>query len=365
MQRAVDRIPVAERSEHRCKPLLAAHSNGLRYVNCDESGITRVRRRGGFVYLRANGSQLKDPRELARIRALVIPPAWTNVWICTNQNGHIQATGFDQRGRKQYRYHARWRSVRDEAKFQDIVEFARRLPALRATLARDMAQRELNKTKVVATVVRILEQTCIRVGNQRYAEQNRSYGLTTLLDQHARVRGESVEFSFRAKSGKACRRSLRDRRLAAIVKRCRDIPGQRLFQYFDKKGRHYPVTSHDVNDYIRRAMGHGFTAKNFRTWAGSLGAALLLREQPFPESARQAHRTEVQVIAAVASELGNTPAVCRKSYVHPGLLEAYREGSLHQHFRVHPARTRAGLSPPETALLAFFERRSPTVRQAA
>lgn len=323
----------------------------------DCAGIRRVRRGKSFVYLSASGKRVTNPDELARIRALAIPPAWTDVWICPKPHGHLQATGRDSKGRKQYRYHARWRTVRDEAKYTDVLNFARHLPALRRQVERDMAQSRLTKNKVVATVVRLMERTRIRIGNDRYALTNGSYGLTTLLDQHAKIHGGVVEFSFRAKSGKPYRAALRDRRLATIVKRCRDIPGQRLFQYIDEEGRYHPITSSDVNSYIRRATGHAFTAKNFRTWAGTLGAALILWECPASTTNKQCEKVVREAIVKVSEQLGNTPAVCRKSYVHPGIVEAYRGGTLDELMRgAFRARPVPGLTREESAMLALFER---------
>lgn len=322
----------------------------------DCPGIRRVRRGKSFIYLRQSGKPVTDADELARIRALAIPPAWTDVWICPKPHGHLQATGRDSKGRKQYRYHARWRSVRDEAKYTDVLEFARHLPALRRQLERDMAQPRLTKEKVLATVVRLMERTRIRVGNDRYALTNGSYGLTTLLDQHAKIHGGVVEFSFRAKGGKPYRAALRDRRLATIVKRCRDIPGQRLFQYIDERGRYRPITSSDVNAYIRRATGHAFTAKSFRTWAGTLGAALLLWDCPAATSARESEKVIRTAIVKVSEQLSNTPTVCRKSYVHPGILDAYRTGTLDELMQAaFKARPTSGLTREESAMLALFE----------
>lgn len=342
------------------KSRAAARSAGLTYVSCDAPGIRRVRRGKGFVYLTPTGSLLRDAKELSRIRTLAIPPAWTEVWICSSAEGHLQAVGLDARGRKQYRYHPRWRVVRDEAKYHDVLAFAENLPRLRKQLERDLSRPGLSKRKVLATVVGVMERTRIRVGNDRYAQANHSYGLTTLLDQHARIHGSVVEFSFRGKGGKPYRASIRDRRLAGIVRRCRDIPGQRLFQFIDSDSVAHPISSTDVNEYIQEAMGHPFTAKNFRTWAGTLGAALLLNECAPCKSDRHARRTIVQVVARVAEQLGNTAAICRKSYVHPAVLTAYSDGKLHAAWSrcLQVARRRArpgGLSTQELAVLALFQ----------
>jgi DNA topoisomerase-1 len=269
------------------------------------------------------------------------------------------ATGRDARGRKQYRYHPRWRQVRDEAKYEDILLFAQRLPALRRQVAADVASSKLSKRKVIATVLRIMEQTRIRVGNDCYVA-NGSYGLTTLRDQHARISGGLVEFRFRGKGGRPYRASVRDRRLAAIVKRCRDIPGQRLFQYCDSRGEFRAVTSTDVNRYIRDSMGHPFGAKSFRTWAATVGAALLLERVEPSRAQRHAKRAIARAVSGVARELGNTPAICKKSYIHPAILEAYSSGLLRARFarslRRARRRPRPLMRPEESAVLALFER---------
>lgn len=325
-------------------------------MQAGEPGYTRVRRGKGFAYLTASGRRLTNDAELQRIAKLAIPPAWTDVWICKSPHGHLQATGFDARGRKQYRYHARWREVRDEAKYHDILHFAERLPLLRKRVARDLASPALTREKVIATVLRIMERTAIRVGNDRYAESNGSYGLTTLLDKHAKISGETIDFRFRGKGGKPYRASIRDRKLAAIVKRCRDIPGQRLFQYEDEDGEYRAITSTDVNDYIRAATGHAFTAKEFRTWTATVSALNLLSGYPECRSQAQGKRLILQAVDEVAKELGNTRAICRKSYVHPTVFESYLAGTLHGLYArcLRSARKYPGLRPDECAVLAFF-----------
>jgi DNA topoisomerase-1 len=337
----------------------AARAAQLRYVGTDEPGYRRRRRGRGFVFVRPDGTLVKEPRQLARIRALAIPPAWQDVWICMSDSGHIQASGRDARGRKQYRYHARWREVRDEAKYHEIVLFARALPKLRQRMERDLLGTKLTKAKVVATVLRIMEETHFRVGNDCYAAANQSYGLTTLLDRHARISSGKVEFRFRGKGGKPYRTELCDRRLAAIVKRCRDIPGQRLFQYVDESGAYRAITSTDVNSYLRSAMGSAFSAKELRTWAGTVAAALLLGEEPAPRSASAAKRTVARAIEAVASKLGNTPAICRRCYVHPVILDAYADGALRANFAPllqQAEKRRSGrLRPEEEAVVALLE----------
>jgi len=314
-----------------------------------------------------SGRAVRGAAALARIRSLAIPPAWRDVWISTDENGHLQATGRDARGRTQYRYHPRWREVRDEAKYHDVVAFAQALPRLRGRVAQDLRRSQLTKEKVIATVLEVMERTCIRVGNDRYAEENRSYGLTTLLDRHARIARGSVEFSFRGKGGKPYRARVRDARLAGIVKRCRDIPGQRLFQYVDERGEYRAVTSTDVNEYLQRAMGRPFTAKTFRTWAGTLTTAVLLAGEAPPRD-HSGERTVRRALERVAEQLGNTVTVCRKSYVHPAVVNAYREGSLARLRRPRNGRAAgSGLRPEERAVLGVLGRasRRRSIRAAA
>jgi DNA topoisomerase-1 len=338
----------------------AARVAELRYVSDEAPGIRRIRRGRGFVYRTASDRPITDQNQLRRIASLAIPPAWTDVWICPSAHGHIQATGRDARGRKQYRYHARWRDVRDQAKYHDVLHFAERLPKLRRRLARDVASSHLSKSKVVATVLRLMEQTFIRVGNDCYAQENGSYGLTTLKDRHAKINGHVVEFRFKGKGGKPYRHAVEDRKLAQIVKRCRDIPGQRLFQYFDEHGRARPLTSSDVNQYIKETTGFPFTAKSFRTWAGTVGATLLLRDCPRHPTVTQARKTVATAIATVADRLGNTAAICRKCYVHPAVVEAYTGGTLQRAFAacLSEARRkpRGGLRVEEAAVLALLTR---------
>ncbi len=304
----------------------AARAVALHYTSDTEPGISRRRRGRSFHYAGPDGRTVRDAATLSRIRALAIPPAWTNVWISDDPVGHIQATGRDARGRKQYRYHARWRHVRDEVKFHRLAALCRALPALRATVAEDLAQPGLEKRKVVATVVDLMERGQLRVGNDEYARTNHTYGATTLHNRHAKVHGDTLELSYRGKSGIDRRVKITDRRLAQIVRRCRDLPGQRLFQYIDHDGAIRPITSTDVNDYIRDATGGPFTAKDYRTWAATLGAALLLCALERPTDARTCKRCIKRVIDAVAQRLGHTPAICRASYVHPQLIEDFTNG---------------------------------------
>jgi DNA topoisomerase-1 len=296
---------------------------------------------------------------LARIAALAIPPAWRDVWICPSASGHLQATGYDARGRKQYRYHPDWRALRDRAKYSDIVPFARALPRLRRAVARDLRTPKLGKRRVLATVVRLLERTQIRVGNEKYVHDNDSYGLTTLRNRHAHVVGDTVQLRFRGKSGKKWRATVRARSLAAEVRRCRKLPGSRLFQYLDEQGRRRTVSSADVNAYLHENMGPSFSAKEFRTWSGTLNACKALLASEPCTSVRAGNRTVLQALDSVAAELGNTRAVCRKSYVDPLLFDNYLKNALHERFRACLSRARQrrepGLSLDEQALVLLLE----------
>ncbi len=340
-------------------PAKAAALAGLRYVEPGTNGLRRVRRGRGFRVLDARGRAVRDAARMRRIRKLAIPPAWRDVWICASPRGHVQATGRDARGRKQYRYHARWRAVRDGAKYDHVVDFARRLPSLRACTARDMRAPGLSRRKVVAAVVRLLEATLIRVGNEEYARQNRSFGLTTLRARHASVAGSRLEFRFRGKSARNHVVRVSDPRLGRIVKRCQELPGQALFQYLDERGLRRSVGSSDVNAYLREATQSDFTAKDFRTWAGTVLAARALAEMPPARSRRQGARSVARAIESVATRLGNTPAICRRCYVHPAVIEAYLDGSLPEALR-SPAATgfdRRGLPPVEAGVLALVASR--------
>jgi DNA topoisomerase I len=303
-------------------PTSAASLAGLRYVEGASPGLRRIRSGRAFRYLDLGGRLVRDRGTLERIRSLAIPPAWSEVWICPSGTGHLQATGRDAKGRKQYRYHPRWREVRDGAKYEHMLDFARRLPELRARTARDLRSHGLAKRKVVAAVVRLLEATLIRVGNEEYARQNRSFGLTTLRDRHASVSGARLQFRFRGKSGREHVVRIADRRLGRVVRRCQELPGQALFQYLDERGRRRTVGSADVNRYLREATGADFTAKDFRTWAGTVLAAWALHGLPPADGKTQANRNVVRAIRAVATRLGNTPAICRRCYVHPAVIEA-------------------------------------------
>ncbi|MGI8830847.1 MAG: DNA topoisomerase IB [Candidatus Limnocylindria bacterium] len=309
-------------------PEASAEEADLRYVNDTMPGVQRRRAGKGFSFIGPDGERITDDSRVEWFKRLAIPPAWTDVWISPIKRGHIQATGRDARGRKQYRYHPRWREVRDEAKYGRLIEFARALPKIRRRTDRDLRRRGLPREKVLALVVRLLEETLIRVGNDEYARENRSFGLSTLHDRHVRIKGERIRFTFRGKAGKEHEIGIRDRRLARLVKQCQDIPGQDLFQYYDADGARVNVTSDEVNDYLRDISGEEFTAKDFRTWAGTVAAAMALRE--FLEIDDDAGRKTavVRAIEDVAAQLGNTPSVCRACYVHPEVLDRYLDGTM-------------------------------------
>ncbi|HEY0784394.1 MAG TPA: DNA topoisomerase IB [Acidobacteriaceae bacterium] len=307
-------------------PVESARAAGLRYVSDTRPGIRRKKFRAAFRYLNPDGSPCRDPKTLARIKSLVIPPAWADVWISPLPNGHLQATGRDAKGRKQSRYHPRWREVRDETKYERMALFARALPRIREQVEQDLALPGLPRPKVLATIVRLMETTHIRVGNPEYARDNGSYGLTTMRNRHVDVKGSTITFTFQGKSRVHHTINLQDRRLATIIKRCADIPGYELFQYLDADGERHSIDSADVNDYLHQVTGEHYTAKDFRTWAGSVLAHDLLRELGPFTSATEAKKNIVQAIKTVANRLGNTPSVCRKCYVHPAVLEAYMGG---------------------------------------
>lgn len=305
-----------------------AKDAGLRYVHDSMPGIHRQRAGDGFRYVGVDGRPVEDERVLARINALVIPPAWTDVWIAPTSRGHIQATGRDEKRRKQYRYHPRWREVRDEAKYSRMIAFAEALPGLRAQVQEDLALPGLQRDKVLATVVRLLDETNIRIGNEEYARENKSFGLTTLRNKHVEVSGSTLRFAFRGKSGKQHVVEVQDRRVARIVKRCQELPGHELFQYLDDDGAQQTVESTDINAYLRRVTGQEFTAKDFRTWAGTVVAASTLRELGGYASETQAKRNVVEAVKAASDKLGNTPTICRKCYVHPAVIDTYMNGAL-------------------------------------
>ena len=332
----------------------AARSAGLRYVCDDRPGIRREMGALGFRYIGPRGKVIRDPAVLKRIRALGIPPAWKDVWICTDRRGHLQATGRDARGRKQYRYHPDWRATRDETKFGRMQAFAAALPAIRARTTADLARAGLPREKVLATVVQLLEKSLIRVGNEEYARTNKSYGLTTMRDNHVEVGRSTLRFEFRGKSGKRHSVDVNDPRLARIVRQCRDLPGQELFQYIDDDGERRAINSADVNAYLKEITGEDFTAKDFRTWAATVLAATALRDADEARSERHAKKNVLVAIDAVAGVLGNTRAVCRKSYIHPAILDAYFNGSIGRAFR--RKLRRAKLRVEEAAVVALLKK---------
>ena len=329
---------------------------GLRYV-CDSGPAIRRRRAGkGFLYLDANGRRVANAETLKRIRSLVIPPAWTDVWICAAADGHIQATGRDVKGRKQYKYHAEYREAREQSKYEHLFAFAAALPTIRATVAEHMSLRGLSREKVLATVVHLLEMTLIRVGNDEYARNNQSYGLTTLKSDHVAVEGSEVRFQFTGKSGKQWSLAMRDRRVARIIRACQELPGQDLLQYFNEENALHAVSSGDVNAYLREIAGADITAKDFRTWAGTmLMARHLAISEPFT-SATQAKRVMSAAVKKVAAALGNTAAVCRKSYIHPAISDAYLSGAFVLKVMAESSSSKpAGLRPEEVAVLAVLK----------
>jgi len=342
-------------------PPAAAKAAGLRYVTDSKPGIRREKDGEGFRYLDAKGEPVEDEATLKRIKSLVIPPAWTDVWICSQANGHLQATGRDAKGRKQYRYHPKWRNVRDEVKYERMINFGKALPTIRAEVDKALKHPGLPREKMLATIVYLLEATMMRVGNEEYARTNKSFGLTTLRNRHVKVDGSDVEFRFRGKSGVYHKIHVHDRRLARIIRSTRDLPGQELFQYIDEDGETHSIDSSDVNDYLRTITGEDYTAKDFRTWSGTVLAALALQEFEKFDSETQAKKNIVRAIESVAEKLGNTPSICRKCYVHPAVLESYLEGSVVEAMRErteqHLSEDLHTLQPEEAAVLAMLQQR--------
>ena len=349
----------------------AAKDAGLVYVSDESPGIKRVKTGKKFAYKFPTGKVVNDFETLVRIRALAIPPAWTDVWICPNPRGHIQAVGRDARGRKQYRYHEKWRSTRDEAKYERIIDFAKALPTIRRKTREHLKLPGLPKEKVLAAIVRIMEKTLIRVGNDEYARSNGSFGLTTLQDKHARIRSNRIEFKFKGKSGIDHEIDLQDPQLAQIARKCQELPGQELFQYIDDDGRVCDIGSSDVNDYLRSLTGQDFTAKDFRTWAGTVLAATALQEVGTFDTQKQAKGNIVRAVEAVAKMLGNTKAVCRKCYIHPAILQSYLDGDLAARLarKAGSLARSAALKPTESSVLRLLEsqlsRRAKTSRKQA
>lgn len=342
-------------------PRQSARHAGLKYVADSEPGLARVRRGKGFGYRTAKGTAVRRESTLARIRSLAIPPAWTDVWICADPDGHIQAVGRDARGRKQYRYHPDWSTVRDDQKYGRMIAFAKALPEIRKRVNADLSLRGLPREKVLAAVLRLLETTLIRVGNDEYARSNGSVGLTTMQNEHVQIEGAKLQFEFRGKSGVEHEVDLEDRRLARVVRQCQELPGQELFQYFDEEGEVRDVRSDDVNRYLKDVSGEDFTAKDFRTWAGTALAAQALQEFEDFDSQAAAKRNVTQAIERVASQLGNTKTVCRKSYVHPAVIASYLDKTLIETLkRRTEERLREdlhSLTPEEAAVLALLQQR--------
>lgn len=348
------------------EPALSAKTATLRYVDDHSPGIRRRRWGRGFRYLRPNGKPVADTTTLARIQALVIPPAWSDVWICPHAEGHLQVTGRDSAGRKQYLYHERWRTFRDQTKFDRLMQFGLALPKMRRCIRRDLALPAFSRQRVLAIVARLLETTLIRIGNVEYAKTNNSFGLTTLKNRHVDVEGSTIHFRFHGKSGIEHMIDLKDKRLAKLIKRCQDLPGQELFQYMDERGRPVPLGSADVNHYLREISGQDFTAKDFRTWAGTVMAGEILCEQGPCKSVTRNRKIIAETLREVAKKLGNTPAVCRRAYVHPAVLTAYEDGKLldlwkQSTVKRHPSR---GLHVAEISLLCFLDRSAASQRNS-
>jgi DNA topoisomerase-1 len=339
----------------------AAKDAKLHYVTDRKPGITRRQGKGGTVFHLPSGARITDEAEIARIRKLAVPPAYRDVWICADPKGHLQATGRDARGRKQYRYHPQWRAVRDESKYHRMLQFGRVLPKIRAQIDRDLSLPNLSRSRVLAAVVRLLEKTLARVGNEEYARDNKSFGLTTLRTRHSRVKGSRIMFDFRGKHGIEHHLDLKDRRLATIVQRCRDLPGQMLFQFIGEDGERHAIGSEDVNDYLRDISGEDVTAKDFRTWAATNLAAMALRELERFDSEAKNKKNVVQAVEAVAGLLGNTPSVCRKCYIHPAIFDGYLDGSLLEGLKQRADavldEAKSGLTAEEVAVTAFLSRR--------
>ena len=356
-------VIAADDAEGPADPRAAAAAAHLHYVDARRPGITREKVEDGFVYRQPDGSEVTDDRTLERLRKLAIPPAYTDVWICRDPRGHLQAVGRDARGRKQYRYHADWRAIRDEAKYGKMLLFGKKLPDIRARVQHDLGLPGLPRLKVLATVVALLEKTLMRVGNEEYTRTNKSFGLTTLRNRHAHVKGTDVVLDFRAKHGVQQHVELRDRRLAGIIKRLQDIRGQELFQYLDEDGQRHGISSQDVNEYLHEITGEEITAKDFRTWAATNLAALALHELEQFDSQAKAKKNVLQAVEKVSKLLGNTPAICRKCYIHPAIFDGYLDGSLAEALRqraeavLDPAvAPRVDLTAEEVAVVAFLSR---------
>ncbi|HEX2869442.1 MAG TPA: hypothetical protein VHO03_20530 [Ignavibacteriales bacterium] len=340
------------------EPVEAAEAAGLRYVTDEDPGFSRKGQGKSFIYLDKNGNKLSDTKHINRIEALVIPPAWTNVWICPYSNGHIQATGRDQKGRKQYIYHAEWEDIRNTNKFNLMIRFGESLPLIRARVDEDLRRHGLPREKVMAILVRLLEETLIRIGNHEYAKQNDSYGLTTLRNKHMELNGSKVKFIFKGKSGKQWEVDVANRRLARLVRQCQELPGQQLFQYLDEEGKRQSVESADVNSYLKEVINQDFTAKDFRTWGGTVRAAKELFDLGSAEAEKDKQKNLVQAIKKVASALNNTPSVSRKYYIHPEVISAYMDNSLFNYMEKasqNPDTSPFGLNTEESAVLNILK----------
>lgn len=347
------------REEDIAAPVASAKAAGLRYVSNTTPGIRRKRAGKHFSYIGLDGKPIHDEEELQRIRALGIPPAWNNVWICPNPRGHIQATGRDAKGRKQYRYHPEWRAIRDETKYTRMIAFGKALPQIRERVAHDLSLPGMSREKLLATVVRLLDTTSIRIGNEEYARENGSFGLTTMQNEHVDITGSKVQFHFRGKSGKEHSIDIKDRQLARIIKRCQDLPGHQLFEYLDEDNVLHTIESDDVNEYLQQITNEDFTAKDFRTWAATVIATCALQDLGAFESQTQAKKHVVSAIEEAAKHLDNTPTICRKSYVHPEVIDAYLNGSLLDAIKQHNEQAILdaldGLRPEEISVLAFLQ----------
>jgi DNA topoisomerase-1 len=346
-------IPPLDVHQLYADPVQSASAAGLRYFPDTKKGISRRQEKDGLVYIGPDGEEITDEKQLARIRTLVIPPAWTNVWICPSPNGHIQVTGRDQKGRKQYIYHPRWRNARSLTKFSRMIAFGEKLPLIREQIHQDLTQKELNKTKITAIVVNLLDNALIRIGNKYYAKSNKSYGLTTLRDKHVQINGSNIRFSFVGKKGVEHEIDIKDRKLASLVKKCKDIPGYDLFQYYDEAGNRCPLDSGDVNEYIQQISQADFTAKDFRTWGGTTLMVQCLEQLIDQEPELKKEKTVKEAYKQVAKSLGNTPAVCSKYYVHPQVVDLFQEDKLFDYLKTHDATAQEDpfFSPTEKLVL--------------
>lgn len=343
-----------EAMDDQAQTLSRIEVTGLRYVESEHFGLRRRRQGRGFIYVDDEGRPLRDEAALRRIKSLAIPPAWESVWICPDERGHIQATGRDAKGRKQYRYHPEWSALRNQTKFERLAEFGAVVPRIRRRVAKDLRRQGLPHDKIVALAVRLLESTLIRVGNEEYTRSNASYGLTTLRSKHVRVNGTSIQFRFRAKSGKLRAVSERDARLARLVRRCQELPGQELFQYLDENGEPARIDSRDVNTYLQEATAGDFSAKDFRTWAGTVGTIEILRKQDYADTTAERERVLQQAVREITEQLGNTVAIAKRYYIHPDVLESYRDGSFFERLRSGPQGVPHGLDERERWALRFL-----------